>query len=322
MANIASSIPAEIFYQFAKKNQSVDDLIRSLYIHPSAETISHFKSINRHFKNGQVMAGQMVVITPPDSQQCTGYESELAEAARLIDNKLAELSAQEKQIMAEHYQLLNNIASYGGAGYGATLTYFGHHVKNVEGILKQISNEYVKTYNKQGDLYSREFFQRRKQLFMRLEQTLNSFVGHSKMGFTTDFLKTKSNLGISTKSILHQWKAQPGPVVDVPGFEKNYVKTARLSKALRGAGYVGIALDIGQSGLKIREACTVGTDQQCTKSYFKEGGRLTGSLVGGAGGGFVGASAAYGTCNLLFGLPSAGTSLLWCRRILWGQDNW
>ena len=312
MAGIASTIPNEIFYQFASKNQSIDELIRTIYTNPSPATVTHFKSINSHFKNAQVIAGQMVVITPSGSLQCTSFESDLAQAARLVDKKMADLSAQEKKIMAKHYQLLNNIASYGGAGYGATLTYFSHHMNNVKDILKQISELYVKTYNSKGDLYSKQFFQQRKQLFTRLDNTLKTFVGHSRMGYTTDFLKTKTNLGLSSKSIMHQWKTQTGPVVDVPGFEKNYVKTARLATVLKGAGQVGIALDVGQSVLKIREACTVGTDKQCTKSYFKQGGRLTGSIAGGTGGGFVAATAAYATCILLFGLETVGTSLLWC----------
>ena len=309
MTKQVSTIPDEIFYHFAQKNRSIDDLIRHLYISPSSTTIEHFKSINSHLKNGQVVVGQMVVVTPPGSLQCTSFESDLASAAMLVDQKLAELSAQEKQVMAEHYQMLNNIASYGGAGYGATLTYFSHHVKNVEATLRLISDLYVKTYNKNGGLNSSSFFQKRKLLFMRLDNTLETFVGHSKMGYTTDFTKTKHNLGLSTKSIVHQWKSQSGPVVDVPGFDKNLRKTAQLSKVLRGAGYVGIALDVGQSGLKIHEACTAGTDQQCAGTSFKEGGRLTGSVIGGSFGGFA---AAYGTCNLVFGLESAGTSLLWC----------
>ena len=82
-----------------------------------------------------------------------------------------------------------------------------------------------------------------------------------------------------------------------------------MSKVLKRAGHVGIALDIGQSGLKIHEACTVGTDKECAKTSFKEGGRLTGSVAGGT---FSGFAAAYVTCNVVFGLESAGTSLLWC----------
>ena len=280
MTSTASAIPGEIFYHFAKKNQTIDELIRTLYIHPSVDTINHFKAINSHLVNGQVKLGQMVVITQPNSQQCTQFETDLAEAARLVDQKLAKLDAQEKEILAERYQLLNNVANYGGAGYGATLTYFSHHMKNIEGILKQISELYVKTYNKQGDLYSRKFFEQRKTLFARLDMTLKTAVGHAGMGYSKDYTKMKNNLGLSTKSIMHQWKAQTGPVISVPGFEKNLDKAAYLTKGLRRAGHVGIALDVGRSGLKIHEACTVGTDKECAKTSFKEGGRLTGSVAG------------------------------------------
>ena len=81
----ASAIPDEIFYHFAKTNQSTEDLIRSIYATPTATTIDYFKSVNSHLKNGMVMAGQMVVVIPPDSQQCTRFESDLAEAAPQLD---------------------------------------------------------------------------------------------------------------------------------------------------------------------------------------------------------------------------------------------
>ena len=97
MASNASTIPSEIFYHIAKKNLSIDELIRQIYISPSSASIDHFKSINSHLKDGKVKVGQMVVITPPNSLQCTSFESDLAEAAVLVDQKLAELSLQERE---------------------------------------------------------------------------------------------------------------------------------------------------------------------------------------------------------------------------------
>ena len=41
---------------------------------------------------------------------------------------------------------------------------------------------------------------------------------------------------------------------------------------------------------------------------YTEGGRLTGSLIGGSAGVWSG----YAACNLVFGIETAGTSLLWC----------
>ncbi|MCF6324506.1 MAG: hypothetical protein L3J89_09320 [Gammaproteobacteria bacterium] len=304
MSISANAIPDEIYYHFAKKTESIDALIRTLYTSPTALSIAHFKAINSHLKNDQVQAGQLIIITPVDSLQCSRFEAELVEAALVVDKNLATLASEEQRVIAENYQLLNNIASTGGVGYGAALIYFSRHVKDIENTLRRIERLYVKTYNKSSKLNSPNFFQHRQQLFMLLNLNLKSFVGQARMGFTLNQTDLKRGLGLSTKSVLHQWKQQPGRVTTLPGFEKNYQNVARLSKTLKGAGYVGIALDVGKSGLKIHQACTVGAEQSCGKTTAGEGGRLIGSVGGGLAG--------YGLCNLVFSIPSAGTSLLWC----------
>ncbi|MCF6338810.1 MAG: hypothetical protein L3J84_12815 [Gammaproteobacteria bacterium] len=213
-----------------KNHRPCDTLIGALYTSPSALAVDHFKAINSHLKNGQVDAGQLIIVTPPNSQQCSRFEADLMDAAALVDQKLAELTEADRKIMADNYQLLSNIASAGGNGYGATLVYFGHHVSRIKHILQQIENVYVQTYNATGKLGSTDFFQFRKQLFMRLDSTLNSFIGSARMGYTLDQTRIKNSLGLNTKSILHQWKQQPGKVTSVPGFAKNYDEVARFSK--------------------------------------------------------------------------------------------
>ena len=37
------SVPGEVFFHFSKKNQSVDDLIRELYLQPFHQAVKHFK---------------------------------------------------------------------------------------------------------------------------------------------------------------------------------------------------------------------------------------------------------------------------------------
>ncbi|NOX91723.1 MAG: hypothetical protein GXP18_04520 [Gammaproteobacteria bacterium] len=84
--------------------------------------------------------------------------------AALVDQKLAELSETDRQIIVDNYQLLGNIASVGSAGYGATLVYFSRHIKNIEHILQQIENFYdVQTYNTHKKLNSPQFFQQRNK---------------------------------------------------------------------------------------------------------------------------------------------------------------
>ncbi len=104
----------------------------------------------------------------------------------------------------------------------------------------------------------------------------------------------------------------------MPGFEEHYAKVSRYARWLRAGGYVGIALDVGQSGIKIHEACTIGREDECARTKYREGGRLAGSVFfGGAG-----AWAAYGTCNLLLGPETLGTSLLWCGIVFAGAGGY
>ncbi len=72
------------------------------------------------------------------------------DAATLMGLLLAELSETDRQIIADNYQLLSNIASAGGNGYGATLVYFGHHMNRIKHILQQIENVYVQICNATG----------------------------------------------------------------------------------------------------------------------------------------------------------------------------
>ena len=75
-----------------------------------------------------------------------------------------------------------------------------------------------------------------------------------------------------------------------------------------------------QSVANVQKVCAVSQDTNvCTKTKYKEAGRFTGSVVGG---GLVGGGAAYLTCNLVFGLPSGGTSLLWCTIVAGGAGGY
>lgn len=314
----AKNIPDEIFFHFAIKRQSVDSLFNALYDKPTAATKEHFLVVNSHLGE-QVRPGQMVIVTPPNAQQCTIYEADLSEAARRVDQKLEAQSEEEARVMAQYYDLLANAASYSGAGYGIAANFFKQHKNQVEHILKQIERLYVSNYNKYGRFNNEAFFRQRRRLFQQLDNVLKTMVGRARMGLNLERGNLKRSLGLSTKSLVHQLKDYPGPVTDLPGFEKNHGRVVRYSKILRRAGYIGMGLDVVHSGAKIREACTVGTDEECTKSKFSEGGRLTGSIGGGIAGGTV---ATYLTCNLVFGLETAGTSLLWCGVVAGGAGGY
>ncbi|MCI0507316.1 MAG: hypothetical protein L0Z73_14565 [Gammaproteobacteria bacterium] len=151
-----------------------------------------------------------------------------------------------------------------------------------------------------------------------MDNVLKTMVGRARMGLSIERGDLKRSLGLSSKSIVYQLKEYPAPVDSIPGFEKNHRQVIKYSKILKRAGYVGLALDGVQSAATIRKACTIGTEEECTRSKFSEGGRFSGSIGGGALGGWAG----YGLCNLVFGIESAGTSLLWCGIVAAGAGGY
>ena len=149
--------------------------------------------------------------------------------------------------------------------------------------------------------------------FQRLDNALSKF-GQPIIGGNIIPGDIRGNLGLSSKSIIHQWSKQPGTVTNIPNFAKNYETVAKMSRNLKRVGYLGIVLTGVDSLSNIQKACTVGDDGQCRKSKYTE----TGKAVGSIGGGFLSGALAYGACNIIFGAPTAGTSLFWCSLVVGG----
>lgn len=129
-----------------------------------------------------------------------------------------------------------------------------------------------------------------------------------------DSAKVKSQLGISTKSIMHHWKEAGTSSGGIPGYAENYSRVAKYAKWAKRAGNIGIALDGLSSVATITDACTNGREGECGETVFTESGRFIGSTYGG----FGGSAAGYGACNIVFGVESMGTSLLWCGLVAVG----
>ncbi|MBT1062659.1 hypothetical protein KJY73_03685 [Bowmanella sp. Y26] len=185
---------------------------------------------------------------------------------------------------------------------------WGAQVKNVEAMLKELEQAYVHTYNSQGNLRNQRFFTRRQQIFSRLNGALSRF-GQPDLGGNLVPGDMRRNLGLSSKSIVYQWDKLGGPAKSIPGFAENYKTTANMAKNLKQLGYVGIVLTGVEAHANIRKACLEGSEQQCTKATYLETGKGIGAVGIGTFGGFA---TSYGVCNLVFGLPSAGTSFFWC----------
>lgn len=301
----------DVFFFVIDVPMTIDKLMSLLYAAPSAATRKHFLHVNGHINPANLRPGQLVVVTPAEPTQCTELEAQFAQMAQDLDNVRQQVNvpdAEAAKVLSQHYDLLSFAEANASGAVGTFATTYGVRVKHVAQILREIELLYVNTYNRYGSLNDQSFYAQRAAKFRQLDAALGSLVRGNVLD--SGNARMKRALGLSTKSAVHHWRRQNGAAHSLPGFEKHHQRVGRLATRLKWLGYVGIGLDGYYSYSQIQEACTSGnSDPACTKRKFTEGGRFAGSTVGGAAGGFA---SAYGVCNLILGLPSGGTSLLWC----------
>ena len=88
-----------------------------------------------------------------------------------------------------------------------------------------------------------------------------------------------------------------------------------MSQNLSRVGYIGMGLSVANAEVNIRKACLAGDSEECTKSKYTERGAAALGIGSGIAGGYL---ASWATCTLVFGLPSAGSSALWCTIVAGG----
>ncbi|WP_411994537.1 hypothetical protein [Agarivorans sp. DSG3-1] len=291
-----------------EKSMAIDQLIMIMYNSPKPIVYDHFRMVNSHLKNDMVQVGQIVLLSPASSSQCTQEEVDFLVIAQAVDKTLLKLDNSERKILADRYELLANVASYNGLLLGISNTTWNAHTTQVKNVLKDIERTYVSSYNSTGNLNNQSFFTKRNIHFQRLNSALSRF-GQPTLGGKLVSGDIRSNLGLSSKSIVHHWNAQPGKANAIPNFAKNYDTVAKMARNLKRVGYVGIALTGVDAVSNIRKACTVSDTATCSKAKYSNVMKATGSIGGGMAGGFV---ATWATCSLIFGLPSSGTSFFWC----------
>ena len=292
----------------------VNELIMIMYNSPSPTVYDHFKIVNSHLKNHRVEVGQVVLLSPPNSMECTREELIFLDVAHKVDQNLKKLGRQERILLAQRFDLLSNVANYNGMFLGMANTAWTAQVKQVEVLLKEIERAYARSYNKTGDLSNAKFFAERKVLFQRLDVALSRF-GHPVMSGGLVKGDVRRNLGLSTKSIAHQWKQNGGHAEKIPDFAKHHKVAAQMSQNLSRVGYIGMGLSVANAEVNIRKACLAGDSEECTKSKYTERGAAVVSIGGGVLGGL---GATYITCTLAFGVPSGGSSALWCAIVAGG----
>lgn len=268
-----------------------------------------YRSLNGSGK--EYKAGSIMLVVDPDKQDSEQIAHMKAAKAR-VDAALEPLTIQEANLLHKHYATIANFSNIADKGIGLTADPVGKYFENIEKILKEIQETYKNTYMTRGALIGEQFYVRRAQLFTELDRVLKVGFLNKAMKFG-EYTKIKNALGLSTSSITHMWN-ETG-ISDIEGYATHIERAAKYIKAMRYAGYVGIAFSAVHSINEINEACSTGREAECTKKKYTEIGSFSGGIVGGIGGGAIGT----GVCSIVLGLATvefAGAGALTCGVVL------
>ncbi|OLF56533.1 PAAR domain-containing protein [Pseudomonas chlororaphis] len=278
-----------------------------LFEQPNAAVLDKFRTLNPQLSN-YAKPGQLIVLSDPKNHQCTREEALLMEAADKVNSALGAMSDDEAAFMVRHRAEIESFLTEGSGAIGIGEVMFSKHLDNLKSTLEQLEKLHQQTFRQHGRLQVPEFLIERKRLMSQLDNSLGPLV-RKGIGIP-EHPKLKSALGISSRSLVHHW-SKAGAPGGIPGYTTHIEGVAKASKYIKAGGWVGIGLGASASALKVREVCRIGSEQDCRKVRFIEGGKFSGRLAGGAVGGPIGGAAcvalsATGIGGLLCGVVMVG----------------
>ncbi|PRA46502.1 MULTISPECIES: PAAR domain-containing protein [Pseudomonas] len=316
-APISGFAGAEPGFYIVPKSTTREALEATLFPTRDPVVMRKFQALNPH--RGEVKAGSMIVLSDPRNFQCTKEEALLMQASAQAWEALAPLSTDEADFMASHRNEIAAILTLGSDAIGIRGSMLTSHLNNVKTILSDIESLHQRSFQVDGHLRSATFFAERKELLGKLNLHLDGMI-RKNIGFP-DHPNLRSALGISSRSLVHQW-TQAGGAGQIPGYSTHIDGVAKASKIVKYGGWVGTAIGGGASVLKVQEVCSAGNAEACEKVKFTE----TGSFLGGLGGNAAAGAALTGTTTAFIcaglGVPTVGIATLVCGIVTVGVGSY
>lgn len=303
------STPGPGFY-VVPYSMTAKDMFDTLFENIPNSALRKFSDLNPEL-DSYIKAGTMIVLSDLPSTICTPEETKLMSAAREVKAALEPLTPEEADFMYRYRAEIEQIVSGSSTWMGVSSAVMGQHLTELRKTLLEIEHLHQESYRQHGHLRSPEFFSDRKRLLSQLDAQLLKSARFRNLTSFGDYNKLKNALGISNRSLVHHWN-KAGGAGQIPGYATHVNSISRAAKYMKAGGYIGIGLGVVASGLAIQEVCSAAPDSpECKKVKFTEGGKFTGSVGGGAIGGWGGGLLAGKVC-VGIGAATAGSGGLVC----------
>jgi hypothetical protein len=282
----------------------------------AGKSLAKFGTLNAHIRDSVVLAGELVIIGDYSTKSCTAQEAYLMRKATEVHHMLLINGMEGDSYVLDNYDFLQDVIDRTSIATGVVSDGWSRHLKSIESSLEEI-NALYKSHMSSGKLQNRElFFQKRALLEANIQKQLSSVASTgSGLGRNT---RIKDMLGLSTKSYSKHR--------EIARYADTVAGVAKAATIIKRGGYIGVALDVASTSLEIREACLAGDERQCRKARYVEGGKLIGSLGGGAGVGLFGAALSTKLCNVVLGVLTRGKGMNACvligeGAVIWGGER-
>ncbi|MBF7995444.1 PAAR domain-containing protein [Rahnella laticis] len=289
---------------------TVEDFGNYLFYNPVAGARELYDSLNG---SGYIKPASILLLVDPLKQTPEQVET-LKKAKARIDKALAPLTNEEANFFHKHKDAIEAFTGYGSNIIGTVSEVGGKYFEEIEKVLKDIHKTYENAFITRGALIGEQFYVARTMQFKKLNLLLNNFMKY-KLGMR-QYDDIRKALGLSSRSIMHHW-SQTG-VSGIEGYATYIEKSAKLVKAMKKLGYIGIGFDFAGTTNSIYEACSVGRESECKRTSFTEIGKLTGNEVGSFAGGVMAAELSGSFCMLGLGMLTSeigGVGALLCTAV-------
>ncbi len=291
---LSGPIKFSIGFTQVTKTQTLEDCWGELFCNNTLDsTKERVMNLNSHLNN-PVRAGEIIIFTtsePENDDERAELETIITDAS-LASKGLAELTDEQAELHDNYFEVFaakfleyldKGTPADGfaimGAGVGSVASGMQRHLEGVTSNISKLDKLYLaylsKSINKKG------FIEQRQILTGTLNKSLDNLTKKT-LNIPTD-LKLKDSLGLgSTKSLVHNASemSNKGSVGSLGAITAN---TAKWLKRMEGLGNVAIGLNIVSGVYNVATTCTG------LESCGRETAKQTGGVVGGWGGGALGA---------------------------------
>ncbi|AHG43162.1 SSU ribosomal protein S2p (SAe) [Pseudomonas syringae CC1557] len=291
------------------RTQTFDSLKANLALPNNSK--AKFVALNSHISGSVVLAGELVIVGDASTPLSTAQEAFLMAKAAEVHTALLTNGVEADDFFLDNFELLKQAISYTSMGIGATSDGWAKHMDEIKKSLQDIEKLY-REHMGSGTMTQRDaFYAKRTELFMKLDKLLNNFLAYGS-GLRNEG-SIKRLLGLSTNSYMHTG--------EIAGYADKVSGVAKASKWIKRGTYIGTALEVGSTAIEIRNACTLGREEQCRKAKYVEGSSLMGSIGGASAGGYLAGYAAVGGCAFILGITT-GPGALACGVVGGAVGGW